>query len=190
MQTVLEEDYTRKQELVAALKELQDFGLRASDNLDQKAWNILSVSSATFGIVTAIQISLITDKTPSTFWLGLIVVLIFYLLQVRHVLEAIKPVEWSIVPGAEPYLSFENLIKKYVEDDNVKISNHEYYNQLIADYAGNIDVKDRKTLILGSIQQIQEQNRLKSDHIKSAAQYLGYIIAGQILLSFIAASGR
>lgn len=109
------------------------------------------MTSATFGIVSAIQINLVSDKTSPYFWIGLGGVLFLYLLQVREVLAAIGPREWSIVPGGENGdTRYETIMEKFIASNGEPLSDDEYLNQLIADYVGSIDVNDssRRTFFL------------------------------------------
>ncbi len=177
----------RKRELVESLKNLQGFYLAASDALDKKAWDILRVTTATFGIVSAIQINLVSDNTPGLFWAGLLGVLILYSLQVREVLATIRPTSWALVPGVEDNdFRYETLVDKYVATAGEHISEDDYLNQLIADYIGCIDVHDNTTIRHGSIQKIEKNNKIKAQHVNQAAKLLGGIIAALILLGFAA----
>lgn len=182
--SLLYNNVERKREIVAGLQGLQDFQLKAAESLDSKAWNILNVTSATFGIVSAILSSLVSDKTPALFWLGLVAVLGLYLIQVYTIFQAIKPIQWFIVPGAEPVTRYDTLMNKYIASENLPLTEDEYLNQLIADYAGNLSIKDGETTVFGSIQKIEANNRRKADSIRMSALLIGIIIATLIGLSF------
>jgi hypothetical protein len=172
----------RKRELVAMLKTLLEGLETANDALDKKAWDILSVTSATFGIVSAIEI---TQKVPSSglrFWVASAVVLGLYLWQVVEVLAAVGPMTWHKVPGgARGQLSFEVLLKKYIlpEDED------EYLNKLIVDYVGKVDPENRDEIIPGAIQQHQKNNEKKAKHVRKAGWLLGFIVAGLIVVALM-----
>ncbi len=172
----------RKRELVESLKEVLEAQFEAAEALDTKAWNVLSVTSATLGIASSIQVILIGKSAELSFWIGLAVVLFLYLWQVREVLAAVKPLTWHLVPGvADGEISFRKLMEKYVGTDEST-----YLNKLIVDYAGKIDPDNEDRLLPGAIQVALSNNVVKKKHIIRAARLLGAIIAGLIIMAVLA----
>ena len=68
----------RKRELVVQLEAMLVEYRKASDTLDSKAWEILKVASATFGVVSALEITLSTGTLQLQFWLALLFALLVY----------------------------------------------------------------------------------------------------------------
>jgi hypothetical protein len=174
----------RKQELVDSLKELLNVQLEASETLDNKAWEILKVTSATVGLVSALEITISEGTVGKYFWAGLGVVLVLYFLQVVAVMLVVRPREWRLVPGGEDGVTrYDTLLKKYVyPDDSV------YLNQLIADYVGMKNPNEGKEPLLGAIQVAQRHNKQKGWWLVVEAVLLGLIVAGLVIMAIAAVS--
>jgi hypothetical protein len=170
----------RKRELVVQLEAMLVEYRKASDTLDSKAWEILKVASATFGVVSALEITLSTGTLQLQFWLALLFALLVYSWLIFEVLCVISPQEWRLVPGTEQgVLSYEDLVIKYVPIDDNK-----YLDKLIVDYAGKKDPDNPNKLLSGAIQHTESLNSYKGKHIKRAAVSLAILIALLIAMAF------
>jgi hypothetical protein len=173
----------RKRELVSLLKELLDTQVKASEVLDKKAWDILAVASATFGIAGAIEFALKSSSAGISFWIGVVAVMDLYFCLVVEVLQAIGPRVWWHIPGtADGKLSYEGLLLKYI----APTEENEYLDKLIVDYAGMKDPDQNGHIVNGAIQQAQANNEAKAIHILRAGQLLGAIVIGLTVLPFLA----
>lgn len=110
-----------------------------------------------------------------------------YLLQVREVLAVIVPFSWPIVPGVgnvtNPYNAW---LEKYVATADESLSEDDYLDQLVADYVGHSDLQKPDEYTPGVLQLIEQQNKVKANHIKSAAKCLTLIVFMLISLGIIA----
>jgi hypothetical protein len=203
----------RKQKLVDDLQKLLDIQLANADILDNKAWEILKVTSGTVGLVSALEITLTKGIVGQSFWFGLAAVLVFYVLQIVVLMRAVQPRQWPTVPGGEGGdLHYDILMERYVlPDDN------DYLNQLIADYVGIKDsdlptdhsnnkskfhlfktshfwhslCKNREELekdksLPGVIQKAQALNNEKAACLRVAAKLLGFIVIGLSIMAVLA----
>lgn len=173
----------RKRELVDALKQLLADQMDASEILDNKAWEILKVTSATFGLVSALEITLSSTSIGNLFWVILAGVMLLYLCQVEAVMRVIRPRDWRLIPGGEDGITtFNTLLPKYVAPDEST-----YLDQLIVDYAGGPNPKNQEATLPGAISVAQANNREKAKWIGKAAVLLALIVVGLILMAVVAA---
>lgn len=171
----------RKQKLVEGLEKQYMLVMDASDSLDSKSWNILSVTSATLALVSSLQI-VIADNVSDGFWVLLFFVLVFYFLLVREALNVIKPRKWPVVPSTdEGRLSRIGLLQKYVPIDE-----DTYWEKLLIDYAGAYNVDDPTEFLSGAIERAENNNKEKAQHIQNSIKYLSIIIVGLILMAIAA----
>lgn len=174
----------RKEKLVDSLKELLSAQMEAAETLDNKAWETLKVTSATFGLVSALEITVTAGTVGKYFWVGLGIVLVLYFLQVMVLMWTIRPRQWRLVPGGKDGVTrFDTLLKKYVSiDDSV------YLDQLIVDYVGVKNPKEGEEPLIGAIQAAQAHNKEKGQCLIVAAALLGLIVAGLVVLAILAVS--
>lgn len=184
----------RKRELVESLQIILGRQLEASEKLDEKAWEILRITSATFSIVTSLQIILAKDNIGVAFVFSLIVILVLYLFQVSEVLNATAPRDWGLVPGThDGKLNYEALRDKYILRYDEKISTYTlldeevYLDKLIVDYAGKLkNPPDNDEILLGVIAIAQNYNKDKAKHIRYATILLGVIILALMFTAIVA----
>lgn len=171
----------RKHEIVESLERNLQFSREAAYKLEEKAWEILRVTSASFGIISALEITLTKGNLGPGFWLALAFVLVLYLLQVREVLQAVTPMSWRLVPGtSDGNPRFDSLVQKYVQE----ISSGMYLDKLIVDYVGKLD--EHSQIQLGAIQHTENNNLKKAKHVRMAAKLLSAIIVGLVVMAVIA----
>ena len=176
------ENAERKRELLGMLRDQHIAMTHATGVLEQKAWRVLEVTSGTIGIVSGLLITTIGTDAPINFWIGVGALLFLYIIQLRQVLEAIKPMKWPQIPGSKEdgTLSFEGLMEKYFEQNPKEDG---FLNQLIADYAGHQDINNKERFVLGGLQKTEANNRVKAKRLRLASLLLGVIVSGLIGLS-------
>lgn len=172
----------RKKELIGMLQGQLDQIHDSSEVLEKKAWELLTLTSGAFGVITAFQISFTNLVKLQLFPLLITVVLVFYILFVREVIIIVSPREWPMVPGVDPekQLSYETLLSKYIPIDDDK-----YLDKLIVDYVGKND--EDGTYLPGAVQIAQDINRLKSDSVNRAVVLAAIVVGSVILLTSFAA---
>ncbi|HMN12690.1 MAG TPA: hypothetical protein PKD55_10250 [Bellilinea sp.] len=172
----------RKRELVDALKQLLADQMDASEVLDNKAWEILKVTSATFGLVSALEITLSSASVGNLFWVILAGVMLLYLCQVEAVMRVIRPRDWRLIPGGEDGVTtYNTLLPKYVAPDEST-----YLDQLIVDYAGGPNPKNEADILPGAISVAQAHNEDKAKWVRRAARLLSWIVVGLIVMAVVA----
>jgi hypothetical protein len=109
-------DVKRKRELVESMQKILELQLSAAEVLDGKAWELLKVSSATFGLGAVLEITLTEGKLGAAFWVVLSIVLVCYIVQSILVILVVRPRKWGLVPGVPPgtELLFETLLPRYM----------------------------------------------------------------------------
>lgn len=172
----------RKRELIKLIVDIEDNIHSASKALETKAWELLRVASATFGIVATFQVALVGDEVNPTFWLMLIFVLMCYIILVYWVIQAVRPHDWQYVPGTENHeLVFESLLKKYVYHDE-----NEYLDRLIVDHIGKFNGENNQSIIKGALQKNKKINDQQANAVRWATYWLVALIGGLILMAIIA----
>ncbi|MBX3084737.1 MAG: hypothetical protein KF716_24090 [Anaerolineae bacterium] len=177
----------RKRELVQMLSKILDQQHGNADILDKKAWDILNVASASFGIGAVFQIAQVKLVLMSPFTGVLLIVLLFYLQLFRDVLAVIRPMNWRFVPGgATGQMKYTELMQKYIAPDD-----DEYLHKLIVDFIGKdemTNVPSDYNSLSGAIQIAMLNNEAKSRHLLRAIRSFGIIIVGLIVMAFVATS--
>lgn len=169
----------RKRELIRSLQNSLDAQLKASEELDSKAWQIMGVASATFGIAGALIFTNKDFPAGASFKWGVLAAIVLYLCLLVEILQTIKPLMWHSVPGGEDgKISFESLLEKYIYPE----TEDEYLDKLIVDYVG----KETPHVVGGALQHAQDNNAKKSEHIRRASLLLGMIILALAVLPFLA----
>src|SRR5258707_15743248 len=105
-----------KQDLLEDLKAMMDAQRSASGVLEKKASDLLSIASATFGIAISIESALKSSSAGPGFWGGVGVVTLLYIVLVFQVRQAVKPLQWRLVPGVrDKPLTIDALYEKYID---------------------------------------------------------------------------
>ncbi len=164
------------------LQRTLDYQLSSADVLDKKAWDILSVTSATLGIVQAILVSLKHGQLSAWFQVGLFAILVFYGIQIVEVWMVVRPRKWRIVPGLERgELHYEGLLEKYLSSE----IEGAHYDLLIVDYAGKRDPEKPGKFVSGAIQTAIEFNNSKTRHLGWATALMGVVIILLVVMTFL-----
>lgn len=192
-ESILYNDEIRKKELVEQLSKILDQQLTATEVLDSKAWELLKITSATFGLVSAVEITLTKGQVSAGFWLTLAFVLFCYIVQSILVILVIRPRKWKLVPGVpRGPLLFETFLPNYLaEYDEVKqqyvpMNENGYLDQLLTDYLGRKNPDKPKEIELGAIAVAQGHNEIKARLIVWISGLLAAITIGLIFMAIVA----
>jgi hypothetical protein len=184
----------RKSDLLNRLAKILDEQMNAANVLDAKAWELFKVSSATFGLVSALQITITGGDVKTAFWGVLAIVFTLYIIQSILVIITVKPMTWWQVPGvaADQKLLFHTFLKKYMVEFDfqagrwVYLDDSRYLDQLLTDYLGMEDRDDPTKTKKGAIEVAQQNNKLKSILITISSGLLAAIVAGLVIMAIVA----
>ncbi|MCL4236606.1 MAG: hypothetical protein KJ047_00010 [Anaerolineae bacterium] len=153
--------------------------MKNGEEIEKKAWQVLSTGSTIFAVVSVLQANALKDgDAPLLFWIVLIIVLGLYLSMAFHVLRVIRPIVHTTagsVPGET--MSYPDWRARYVESDE-----EDYLEQMILNYAGDDDVS-------GVIQDEEAINQTKAATLQRAIWFLVTTICGLVGLAIAAAVG-
>lgn len=166
----------RQRELIDYFQVMLKAKLESSLALDKKAWDLLSVASATVSIVLTLQALVIREDIKNlegTFLIGLASVLGFYTILLILVLLVVAPKTYQLAPAIPTkHLSFDKWEKDYLKKENEE----EYLAQIIADFIGD-GITD------GAIQKGERNNNLKAQLLRGATLTLGLTIIALVGLT-------
>jgi hypothetical protein len=183
----------RKKDLVEKLERILVQQRSSAAVLDNKAWDILKTSSATFGLVSTVEIILLKGPVNVSFRTIFSFVLICYILQSILVLLVIRPRKWGLVPGTPNHeLSFSAFMKNYlIEYDGqsrefIPKDDDRYYDQLLTDYLGHKDSNNPKQITKGAIAIAQAHNSQKAKLIMGISFLLVVVVVGLVYMAIAA----